>query len=102
MRWRVADVTPWWLAALSVAPGALAAFAAPVLGGESADCSPSPVTLAMPSRTTRPWTILPAFQVRLSSRRSGSRWRGVGRSWRRSLAGLGGVVLVQTAFGLRR
>ena len=46
------------LAALTVALGAVATFAAaPVLGavvgGQSADCSASPVTAAMPSRTTR-------------------------------------------------
>ena len=45
------------------------------------------------------WAILPAFQVGLFT----ALWiavAGGGRSWRRALAGLGGVVLVQAALGV--
>ena len=45
------------------------------------------------------WAILPAFQVGLFT----ALWiamAGGGRSWRRGVAGLGGVVLVQAAFGV--
>ena len=45
------------------------------------------------------WAILPAFQVGLFA----ALWiavAGGGCSWRRALAGLGGVVLVQAAFGV--
>ena len=92
-------------AAVAVALGAVAAFAsAPVLGALAGGAVGGLQSLAghaghVFSDDQGAWAILPAFQVGLFA----ALWiavAGGGRSWRRALAGLGGVVLVQAAFGV--
>ena len=94
-------------AAVAVALGAVAAFAsAPVLGAVVGGAVGGLQTLAGHAGHAfaddqGAWAILPAFQVGLFA----ALWiavAGGGRttSWRRALAGLGGIVLVQAAFGV--
>ena len=92
-------------AALAVALGSVAAFAAaPVLGAVVGGATGGLQSLAGHAGHAfaddqGAWAILPAFQVGLFT----ALWiavAGGGRSWRRALLGLGGVVLVQAAFGL--
>ena len=92
-------------AAVAVASGACAAFAAaPVLGAVVSGAVEGLQALAGHGGHAfrddqGAWAILPAFQVGLFT----AFWiaiAGGGRSWRRALAGLGGVVLVQAAFGV--
>ena len=92
-------------AAVAVALGALAAFAAaPALGVVVDGAVGGVQSLAGHAGHAfaddqGAWAILPAFQVGLFT----ALWfavAGGGRSWRRALAGLGGVVLVQAAFGV--
>ena len=93
-------------AAVAVALGAVAAFAAaPVLGAVVGGAVGGLQTLAGHAGHAfaddqGAWAILPAFQVGLFA----ALWiavAGGGRSWRRALAGLGGVVLVQAVFGVQ-
>ena len=92
-------------AAVAVALGAVAAFAAaPVLGAVVGGAVGGLQTLAGHAGHAfaddqGAWAILPAFQVGLFA----ALWiavAGGGHSWRRALAGLGGVVLVQALFGV--
>ena len=92
-------------AAVAVALGAVAAFAsAPVLGAVVGGAVGGMQSLAGHAEhafadNQGAWAILPAFQVGLFA----ALWvavAGGGRSWQRGLAGLGGLVLVQAAFGL--
>ena len=92
-------------ATVAVGLGALAAFAAaPVLGAVVGGVVGGLQALAghtghVFADDQGAWAILPAFQVGLFA----ALWiavAGGGRSWRRALAGLGGVVLVQAAFGV--
>jgi len=94
-------------AAAAVALGTLAAFAsAPVLGAVVGGAVGGLQSLAGHgghafADEQGAWAILPAFQVGLFA----ALWiavAGVGRasSWRRALAGLGGVVVVQALFGV--
>ena len=92
-------------AAVAVGLGALAAFAAaPVLGAVVGGAVGGLQALAghaghVFADDQGAWAILPAFQVGLFA----ALWIAVAggrRSWRRALAGLGGVVLVQAAFGV--
>ena len=92
-------------AVMAVALGAVAAFAAaPVLGAVVHGAVGGLQALAGHAGHAfaddqGAWAILPAFQVGLFV----ALWiavAGGGRSWRRALAGLGGVVLVQAAFGV--
>ena len=93
--------------AAAVALGALAAFAAaPILGATVGGAVGGLQSLAGHGGHAfadgqGAWAILPAFQVGLFA----ALWiavAGVGRSssWRRALAGLGGVVLVQALVGV--
>ena len=92
-------------AAVAVALGAVAAFAAaPVLGAVVGGTAGGLQALAGHAGHAftdeqGAWAILPAFQVGLFT----ALWiavAGGGRSWRRALAGLCGVVLVQAALGV--
>ena len=94
-------------AAVAVALGALAAFAAaPVLGAVVGGAVGGLQSLAGHgghafADEQGAWALLPAFQVGLFT----ALWiavAGGGRSstWRRALAGLGGVVLAQAALGV--
>ena len=91
--------------AVAVAVGAVAAMAAaPVLGAVDAVAVARLQALSGHAGHAfmddqRAWAILPAFQVGLFA----ALWiamAGGGRPWRRAIAGLGGVVLVQAAFGV--
>ena len=92
-------------AAVAVALGAVAAFAAaPVLGAVVGGTVGGLQSLAGHAGHAfaddqGAWAILPAFQVGLFA----ALWiavAGGGRSWRRAMAGLGGIVLVQALWGL--
>ena len=92
-------------AALATGIGAVAAFAAaPVLGAVVDGTIGNLLAFAghaghVFTDEQGAWTIAPAFQVGLFA----ALWLAVaggGRSWRRALAGLGGVVLVQAALGV--
>ena len=91
--------------AAAVALGVVAAFAsAPVLGAVVGGAVGGLQALAGHAGhafadSQGAWAILPAFQVGLFA----ALWiavAGGGRSWRCALAGLGGIVLVQAAFGV--
>ena len=90
---------------LAIGVGALAAFAAaPVLGAVVGGAATGLQALAGHAGHAfaddqGAWAILPAFQVGLFT----AFWiavAGGGRSWRRALVGLGGLAVVQGAFGL--
>ena len=92
-------------AALATGIGAVAAFAAaPILGAVVDGAIGSLQAFAghaghVFTDEQEAWTIAPAFQVGLFA----ALWiavAGGGRSWRRALAGLGGVVLAQAALGV--
>ena len=92
-------------AVLGVGTGAVAAFAAaPVLGAVIGGAVGGLQSLAGHAGHAfadgqGAWAILPAFQVGLFT----ALWiavAGGGRSWRRALAGLAGVVLAQAACGV--
>lgn len=92
-------------AGVAIALGAVAAFvAAPVLGAMAGGAAAG--LQALGGRAAHAfaddqgaWAILPAFQVGLFT----ALWiavAGGGRSWRRALLGLGGVVLAQAVLGV--
>ena len=90
---------------LAIGVGAVAAFAAaPVLGAVVGGAVTGLQALAGHAghafgEDQGAWAILPAFQVGLFT----ALWiavAGGGRSWRRALLGLGGVVLAQGALGV--
>ena len=92
-------------AAVAIALGAVAAFAAaPVLGALAGGATAGLEALAglalhAFADDQGAWAILPAFQVGLFT----ALWiavAGGGRSWRRALLGLGGVVLAQAVLGV--
>ena len=92
-------------ACLAIGAGTVAAFAAaPVLGAVVGGAVSGLQGLAghaghVFADDQGAWAILPAFQVGLFA----ALWiavAGGGRSWRRALAGLAGVILAQAAFGL--
>ena len=92
-------------AGLAVGAGAVAAFAAaPILGAVVGGAVEGLQGLAGHAGhrfvdDQGAWAILPAFQVGVFA----ALWiavAGGGRSWRRALAGLGGVVLAQAMLGI--
>jgi exosortase/archaeosortase family protein len=91
---------------LAIGAGAVAAFAAaPVLGASVGGAAAGLQALAGHAGHAfaddqGAWAILPAFQVGLFIALWIAVAGGRSSSWRRALAGLGGVVLMQALFGL--